>query len=81
MAGGPADSPRGERHPVPLALTAPKSSEDLRRLGKAISAVHFITGGNMTHTAGYGALIALGMVNALKRLTTRPKTSGRRRNT
>ena len=52
----------------PLALTAPRTSDDLRRLGKAISAVHFATGGNMTHTPGYGALIALGMVNVLKRL-------------
>ena len=56
----------GKRHP--LALTPPKTSADLRRLGKAISAVHFITGGNMTHTPGYGALIALGMLNVLKRL-------------
>ena len=47
----------GERHP--LALTPPKTSDDLRRLGKAISAVHFVTGGNMTHTTGYGELIAL----------------------
>ena len=30
--------------------------------------MHFITGGNMTHTPGYGALIALGMLNSLKRL-------------
>ena len=60
----PDDS--GQRRP--LALTPPKSSADLRWLGKAISAVHFITGGNMTHTPGYGALIALGMTNALKRL-------------
>ena len=56
----------GKRHP--LALTPPKTSADLRRLGKAISAVHFVTGGNMTHTPGYGALIALGMLNGLKRL-------------
>ena len=56
----------GRRHP--LALTPPRSSEDLRRAGKALSAVHFITGGNMTHTAGYGHLIAMGMVNALKRV-------------
>ena len=49
-------------------MTPPKSSDDLRRLGKAISAVHYLTGGNMTHTPGYGALIALGMVNVLKRL-------------
>ena len=52
----------------PLALTLPKTSEDLRRLGKEISAVHFITGGNVTHTPGYGALIALGMLNSLVRL-------------
>ena len=56
----------GQRHP--LALTPPETSDDLRRLGRAISAVHFLTGGNMTHTPGYGALIALGMVNVLKRL-------------
>ena len=56
----------GQRHPV--ALTPPKTSADLRRLGKAISSVHFVTGGNMTHTPGYGALIALGMLNSLKRL-------------
>ena len=62
----PSDG-NGHRHP--LALTQPKSSDDLRRLGKAISAVHFITGGNMTHTPGYGELIALGMTNALKRLS------------
>ncbi len=56
----------GERYP--LALTQPKTPADLGRLGKAISAVHFVTGGNMTHTPGYGALIALGMLNSLKRL-------------
>ena len=61
----PPDS-NGQRHP--LALTPPKTSADLRRLGKAISAVHSVTGGNMTHTPGYGALIALGMLNVLKRL-------------
>ena len=57
---------KGQRRP--LAFTPPGTSDDLRRLGKAISAVHFATGGNMTHTPGYGALIALGMVNVLKRL-------------
>ena len=57
---------KGQRNP--LALTPPETSDDLRRLGRAISAVHFLTGGNMTHTPGYGALIALGMLNVLKRL-------------
>ena len=61
----PSDG-NGQRHP--LALTPPKTSADLRRLGKAVAAVHFVTGGNMTHTPGYGALIALGMLNVLKRL-------------
>ena len=61
----PSDG-NGHRHP--LALTPPRTADDLRRLGKAISAVHFITGGNITHTAGYGHLIAMGMTNALKRL-------------
>ena len=61
----PSDG-NGHRHP--LALTPPRTSDDLRRMGKAISAVHFVTGGNITHTAGYGHLIAMGMTNALKRL-------------
>lgn len=56
----------GKRYP--LAFTPPKTSADLRSLGQAISAVHFVTGGNMTHTPGYGALIALGVLNVLKRL-------------
>ncbi len=60
--------PDGEGERRPLALTPPKTSDDLRRLGKEISAVHFATGGNMTHTPGYGALIALGLLNVLKRL-------------
>ena len=57
----------GERHP--LALTPPKTSADLRRLGKAISAVHFITGGHMTHTPAYGPFLDLGLLHVLPRLT------------
>ena len=53
---------------LPLAFKVPKTSQDLRRLGKALNAVHFITGGNITHTPGYGALISLGALNVLKRL-------------
>ena len=60
--------PDGDGQRQPWALTPPKDSDDLRRLGKQIKAVHFLTGGNMTHTPGYGALIALGLVNVLKRL-------------
>ena len=56
----------GERHP--WALTPPQTSDDLSRLGRQISAVHFVTGGNMTHTPGYGAFISLGLMNVLTRL-------------
>ena len=54
----------------PVAFEGPKTAEHLRRLGKAISAVHLLTGGNMTHTPGYGALIALGLLGVVKRLNT-----------
>ena len=62
---GPADG-KGERRP--LAFTPPKTPEDLRRLGKALSAVLALSGGNMTHTPGYGVLILVGLVNVLTRL-------------
>ena len=55
---------KGRRRP--LAFEIPKTAQDLRRLGKAIISVHFLTGGNMTHTPGYGALIALGLLDTLK---------------
>jgi aromatic ring hydroxylase len=61
----------GERQP--LAFAVPKTSAHLRRLGKAIAAVHFLTGGNMTHTPGYGALIALGILQVVKRLHISPE--------
>ncbi len=56
----------GERHP--FAFKIPESAEDLRNLGRAITKVHFTTGGNMTHTPGYGSLIALGLLDAQKRM-------------
>ena len=59
-------APDAEGERKPLAYETPQSVEDLRRLGKAISAVSFTTGGNMTHTPGYGALIALGLLDTLK---------------
>ncbi len=57
---------KGQRRP--LALTPPKTPDDLKRMGKQISAVHFLTGGNMTHTPCYGELIALGLLNVMTRL-------------
>ena len=58
--------PDGKGAHRPLAFEVPATVEDLRRLGRAISAVSFLTGGNMTHTPGYGHLIALGLLDTLK---------------
>jgi 4-hydroxyphenylacetate 3-monooxygenase len=49
----------------PLAFEVPASASDLRRLGKAISRVSFESAGNVTHTPGYGALIALGVLDSV----------------
>ncbi|MFQ6027173.1 MAG: 4-hydroxyphenylacetate 3-hydroxylase N-terminal domain-containing protein [Dehalococcoidia bacterium] len=54
---------KGERRP--LAFEIPKTSVHLQNLGKALRAGLFASGGNMTHTPGYGALIALGMLTHL----------------
>ena len=68
LTGPDAD---GDRRP--LAFEAPKTSADLQCLGKALRAVLFLGGGNITHTPGYGALIALGLVNYLKGLNNSPE--------
>jgi aromatic ring hydroxylase len=39
----------------------PKSAGDLRAMGRSYAATIFDTAGNMTHTPGYGHLIALGV--------------------
>jgi len=49
----------------PLAFEVTRTSAHLQRLGKALKAMLFSSGGNMTHNPGYGALIALGLVNHL----------------
>ena len=59
-----------ERRPVSSEL--PKTSAHLRRLGEALSAVHFISRGNTTHTPGYGALIALNILEVVKRISNSP---------
>jgi len=64
--------PDAKGHRRPLAFEVPRSADDLRRLGRAVSAVHFTTGGNMTHTPGYGALIALGILDAARSMNLRP---------
>jgi aromatic ring hydroxylase len=61
----------GERRP--LAFEVPKTSAHLQRLGKALRAVLSASGGNITHTPGYGALIALGLLNHLTGLNKSPE--------
>src|SRR5918999_531955 len=61
----------GERRP--LAFEAPKTSAHLQCLGKALRALLFTNGGNITHTPGYGALIALGLLNHLTGLNNSPE--------
>ena len=57
--------PDSTGHRSPLAFVAPKTSADLQRLGRALKAGLFSSGGNITHTPGYGALISLGLLNHL----------------
>ncbi len=48
----------------PLGLRVPISIDDLARLSHSISAQAFVSAGNVTHTPAYGALIALGILDA-----------------
>src|SRR5690606_35744196 len=48
-------------------------SDDLRRLGRSIAAVSFMSAGNVTHTPGYGSLIALGIIDATKTMEEPPE--------
>ena len=69
----PADGSNGG---APVSFVPPESAEDLRRLGKAIRAVAFQTGGYITHTPCYGALIALGLQEVITRLGQYPEEIG-----
>jgi 4-hydroxyphenylacetate 3-monooxygenase len=55
---------RGER--APWAFVLPRTAADLRAMGRSYSATVFLTAGNMTHTPGYGNLIALGILDAVQ---------------
>ncbi|HEY7868018.1 MAG TPA: 4-hydroxyphenylacetate 3-hydroxylase N-terminal domain-containing protein, partial [Methylomirabilota bacterium] len=46
---------------TPWAFAIPRSAADLRAMGRSYSETIFLTAGNMTHTPGYGNLIALGI--------------------
>ena len=55
---------QGDRKP--WAFVAPRSSAELRAMGRAFSATTFQSAGNITHTPAYGNLIALGILDAVQ---------------
>jgi 4-hydroxyphenylacetate 3-monooxygenase len=59
-----APGPDGAR--APWAFGVPRSAADLRAMGRSYAATIFLTAGNMTHTPGYGNLIALGIHDVVR---------------
>ncbi len=58
---------------VPLGYIVPRTSDDLRRMGRCFSATTFLSAGNITHTPAYGHLIALGVLHAVGLCNALPK--------
>ena len=57
---------------VPCAFALPTSAAALRAMGRSYAATILLTAGNMTHTPGYGNLIALGILDALRQRRVAP---------
>jgi 4-hydroxyphenylacetate 3-monooxygenase len=51
---------------APWAFAVPRTAADLRAMGRSYAATIFLTAGNMTHTPGYGNLIALGIHDVVR---------------
>jgi 4-hydroxyphenylacetate 3-monooxygenase len=64
---------RGARRPWAFAL--PRTPADLRAMGRSYAATIFLTAGNMTHTPGYGNLIALGIHDVVRQRKVSPEQS------
>jgi 4-hydroxyphenylacetate 3-monooxygenase len=62
---------RGARRPWAFAL--PRTPADLRAMGRSYAATIFLTAGNMTHTPGYGNLIALGLHDVVRQRNVSPE--------
>jgi 4-hydroxyphenylacetate 3-monooxygenase len=58
---------------VPWAFTLPRTSADLRAMGRSYAETIFLTAGNMTHTPGYGNLIALGILDVVQQRNVSPQ--------
>jgi aromatic ring hydroxylase len=59
----PPDPATGRR--LPWGYVLPKSADDLTAMARSICATTFPTAGNITHTPGYGQLIALGVLGLI----------------
>ena len=57
----PRDAEGGQR---PWAYAVPRTSDDLRGMGRSFAKTTFLSAGNITHTPAYGNLIALGVITA-----------------
>ena len=68
-----APDERGARRP--WAFAVPRTSADLRAMGRSYAATIFLTAGNMTHTPGYGNLIALGIHDVVRQRKVSPEQS------
>jgi 4-hydroxyphenylacetate 3-monooxygenase len=66
----PPDRPGGR---MPWAFALPRSTADLRAMGRCYSATTFLTAGNITHTPAYGNLIALGVLDAVRQRAASPE--------
>jgi len=62
---------RGRRAPWAFAL--PETPDTLRAMGRSYAATIFLTAGNMTHTPGYGHLIALGIHDVVRQCKVSPQ--------
>jgi 4-hydroxyphenylacetate 3-monooxygenase len=58
---------------APWAFRLPKTSADLRAMGRSYAETIFLTAGNMTHTPGYGNLIALGILDVVQQRNVSPQ--------
>jgi 4-hydroxyphenylacetate 3-monooxygenase len=61
----------GERRP--WAFVLPRTSADLRGMGRCYAATIFPSAGNVTHTPAYGNLIALGVLDAVQQRDVSPE--------
>ena len=66
-----APDERGARRP--WAFEVPRTPADLRAMGRSYAATIFLTAGNMTHTPGYGNLIALGLQDVVRQRKVSPE--------